>query len=72
MKVGAGEAEGPLASPAPRRPTAAGAQWALVPVRPPIRALVGENLILTPLWREKQACLNEWAGGCRAKTMTFI
>lgn len=29
----------------------------LLPARPPIRALFGENLILTPLWREKQACL---------------
>lgn len=42
-----------------RHQTAAGAQWALVPSHPPIRALVGENLILTSLWREKQACLNE-------------
>ena len=62
VEVGAGEAERPWLHPLLRRPTAAGTQWALVPTRPPIRALVGENLILTPLWREKQACLKEQAG----------
>lgn len=52
----------PLASPAPPpsgRQTAADAQWVLVPTSSPIRALVGENLIFTPFWREKQACLDE-------------
>jgi hypothetical protein len=39
----------------PRPSSAAGAQWAAVPTRPPIGALDGESLNLTPLWREKQA-----------------
>lgn len=32
-----------------RRPTAAGTQWVSALTRPPISALVGESLILTPL-----------------------
>lgn len=66
VEVGAGETERPWLPPPLSRPTAAGTQWALALTRPPMSALVGESLILTPLWREKQACLNEQAVRCGA------
>lgn len=58
MDVGAGEAKG-LWLPPPLRHDRRWRPMGSLPARPPIRALRGENLILTPLWREKQACLAE-------------
>lgn len=43
--------------PPPRRRDRRWRPMGSLPARPPIRAPVGESLILTPLWREKQACL---------------